>query len=187
MAAGLALKDAMTSLKLGGRVTVLGTPAEEGGGGKLAMIEAGALDDVDAALMAHPYRLTASNVPHMALVGLSVKFFGKPSHAAQAPWEGHNALDAAVLAYQGVACLRQQVLPSCRIHGVITKGGDRPNIVPDFTEMEFYVRAELVSELVSLEARVKDCFEAAARMTGCRVRFFRSFCGTVMLLGVPCK
>eukprot|EP00731_Ephydatia_muelleri_P028957 Em0020g601a len=172
VAAGLGLKAALESCQGGlkGRVTVLGTPAEEGGGGKVLLIENGAFDDVDVAMMVHPYPQNVMVPEYLATLRQIVTYTGKASHAAAFPWEGVNALDAAVTAYSSISVLRQQMKPSCRVHGVIKEGGVKPNIIPERAVMEYQIRAPTVCELDELEAKVRACFEAAAKSTGCQVR-----------------
>ena len=170
VAAGLGLKAALESSDAPkGRVTVMGTPAEEGGGGKVYLIQNGAFDDVDIALIVHPGPATYVVPKLLARYQLSVTYTGKASHAAGFPWEGVNALDAAVLAYNSVSVLRQQMKPTWRVHGIFTNGGVKPNIIPEKSSLHFYIRAPNVTELETLIAKVKGCFEAAAKATGCEV------------------
>jgi amidohydrolase len=165
VAAGLALKAAAPA----GTVVVLGTPAEEGGGGKVLMLERGAFDDIDVAMMVHPAPGHSAWPNVIGVETLRVDFFGRAAHAAMAPFEGLNALDALVLAFNAIGLLRQQLRPDTRVHGVITRGGAKPNIIPDHTAAELYVRARTRAELEDLKGRVVACFEGAARATGCRL------------------
>ncbi|NXG34341.1 P20D2 protein, partial [Dromaius novaehollandiae] len=151
------------------QVTVLGTPAEEEGGGKIDLIKAGAFDDLDVVFMAHPSQENAAYLPDVAEHDVTVKYYGKASHAAAYPWEGVNALDAAVLAYNNLSVLRQQMKPTWRVHGIIKNGGVKPNIIPSYTELEFYLRAPSVKDLSVLTEKVENCFKAAALATGCKV------------------
>ncbi|KAL3444535.1 hypothetical protein BJX65DRAFT_297532 [Aspergillus insuetus] len=162
-------------------VRLLGTPAEEGGGGKLRLIEAGAYQGVDACLMVHPFPLLTKS-PDVVSASLCtgqwlannkfrVSFTGRPAHASGAPWEGVNALDAVVAAYNNLSLLRQQIRPTERIHGVVINGGDRPNIIPECTTVEYYIRSDTVASLKALRERVMRCFEAAALATGCKVDY----------------
>ncbi|KAJ3037721.1 hypothetical protein HDV00_001370 [Rhizophlyctis rosea] len=155
------------------RALLFGTPAEETTGGKIDMINAGAFNGVDCALMAHPGGGDAWRAQWLALETVEVEFFGKASHAGGAPWEGINALDAAVMAYNSISSLRQQIHPSCRVHGIIRKGGAAPNIIPDYTKMEYYIRTPALPLLLSLSPRVQACFEGAAAATGCTVKYTR--------------
>jgi amidohydrolase len=167
VAAGLALKETLGDGN--GTVVVLGSPAEEGGGGKVFMIERGAFDGIDAAMMLHPSPNDGAWPTVNAIQTLEVEFFGRNAHAAARPHEGINALDAMIAAYNAVSMLRQQMTPDARVHGVITKGGVKPNIIPDHTAAEFYVRAADDAKLEDLKRRVLACFEGAATATGCRL------------------
>ncbi|XP_067416800.1 xaa-Arg dipeptidase isoform X2 [Emydura macquarii macquarii] len=172
-AAALGVKGALESLPqpppAAVKITVLGTPAEEDGGGKIDLIEAGAFDDLDVVFMAHPAQENAAYLPDVAEHDVTVKYYGKASHAAAYPWEGINALDAAVLAYNNLSVLRQQTKPTWRVHGIIKNGGVKPNIIPSYTELEFYLRAPSVKDLAILTERAENCFKAAAVATGCKV------------------
>lgn len=170
LAASIGLKAAFDSSgKPLGQVTILGTPAEEGGGGKIDMIEAGVFKDVDVALMAHPAPFNHDAFKALAIDQVKVKYHGKSAHASAFPWKGVNALDAAVLCYQNVSCYRQQFHPSWRVHGVIKNGGEKPNIIPDLTELEFYARTPTKTELTILMEKLDQCFKSAATATGCTV------------------
>jgi amidohydrolase len=164
---GAALAAAVVAERAGGRVVVMGTPAEEGGGGKIAMARRGAFDGIDAAMMVHPADADLLRMDAIAIQQLEVTFHGRAAHAAAAPHEGRNALDAAVLGYMGVAALRQHILPSERIHGIFTKGGDKPNIVPKEAAMQWYVRSPTSSSLQPLKERVLACLEGSAHACGC--------------------
>jgi amidohydrolase len=150
-------------------VTVLGTPAEEGGCGKIRMIESGCFKDIDIALMVHPFPLDLSDGFFISRDAMTITYTGKASHAAAFPWEGVNALDAAVAAYNGISMLRQQIKPTWRIHGVITNGGAKPNIIPEKTELEYYLRAPTNADLAVLKSKVEPIFHSAAQSTGCQV------------------
>ncbi|CAK6446773.1 unnamed protein product [Pipistrellus nathusii] len=151
------------------KVIVLGTPAEEEGGGKIDLIEAGAFKNLDVVFMAHPSQENAAYLPDVAEHDVTVKYFGKASHAAAYPWEGVNALDAAVLAYNNLSVLRQQMKPTWRVHGIIKHGGVKPNIIPSYSELIYYFRAPSMKELPVLTKKAEDCFRAAAWATGCTV------------------
>src|SRR3954463_6658410 len=168
---GAGLAAAALADELGGRVGVLGTPAEEGGGGKVHMIDRGAFTDVDAAVMVHPAGgdLTMMNV--IAIQQIEVTYHGKAAHAAAFPYKGRNALDAAVLGYMNVAALRQHIRPEERIHGIFTDGGDKPNIVPARAAAEWYVRAGPLARLEPLKARVLACLQAGADAAGCTLDY----------------
>lgn len=167
--AGLAL--APLADELGGRVRIVGTPAEEGGGGKAYMIEAGAFEGVDAALMIHPANHELLAMSTLAVATVRATYAGVASHAAASPHLGRNALDAAVLGYMGVAALRQHIRPSERIHGVFSDGGDKPNIVPLRAETFWFVRSVDVAGRDELMERVKACLSAGAQSAGCEVSF----------------
>jgi len=162
--AGLAL--ARLAEELPGRVRLLGTPAEERGGGKELMARAGALDGVDAALMMHPASANLETMPSLCVAELEVRYAGRAAHASATPEQGINALDAMVIAYAAVAALRQHIRQTERIHGIITEGGLAPNIVPERSVGRFYVRAADSSALAVLKERVEGCFRAGAEATG---------------------
>lgn len=165
---GAGLAAASVAEACGGRVLILGTPAEEGGGGKEYMIRDGALDGVDAAMMVHPADQDLDAFWAIAIQELNVAFTGRAAHAAAAPELGLNALDAAVLTYQGIAALRQHIGSYERVHGIFTDGGQKPNVVPERAAMQIYVRSQTVASLQGLKARVLACIEAGALATGCR-------------------
>jgi amidohydrolase len=167
LGAGVAL--AGLADELGCRVTVLGTPAEEKIGGKVDLIAAGAFQGAAAAMMIHPDSEDTLDPTNLAIVHLSVEYHGQSAHAAASPWEGRNALDAFVQAYVNISTLRQQLKPTDKTHGIITHGGDAPNIIPSFTKSEWYVRALTKARLEVVLQRVRACFEAAATATGCTV------------------
>ena len=170
VAAGLGLKAALESSDaLKCRVTIMGTPAEEGEGGKVCLIQNGAFKDVDIAMMVHPSPYTVLMPKFSAITALKITYTGKASHAAAFPWEGVNALDAAVLAYNSISVLRQQMKPTWSVHGIITNGGAKPNIIPERSELEYWIRAPDRTELETFGAMVKACFHAAATSTGCKV------------------
>ena len=165
---GAGLAAAALAEEAGGRVRILGTPAEEGGNGKQIMIDAGAFTGVDAAMMIHPADADLTRMDVIAAVTVEVEWFGVASHASAAPHLGKNALDAAVLAYMNVAALRQHIQSTDRVHGVFVKGGDKSNIVPDHTVMEWMVRAAELETLEPLRRRVEAAWEAGGTATGCR-------------------
>lgn len=167
--AAVALRRAVPTLP--GRLTVLGTPAEETMGGKIPMVEQGAFEGVDAAMMFHPSRNNWWTRGALAAQSLLMKFHGKPAHAAAMPEKGINALNALLLTYHAIDSLRQHVPSDVRIHGIITKGGDAPNVVPAYAEGDFLVRAAARSTMSDVMAKVKQCAEGAAAQTGARVEF----------------
>jgi amidohydrolase len=163
--AGAALAAVRDQLPAG-RVHVIGTPAEEGGGGKVRLLRGGVFRDVDAAMMVHGWDRW---VPHQDLLGVvrvGFEFTGKAAHASADPWEGVNALDGVIQTFNNVGMLRQQIRPDARIHGIVTSGGAAPNIIPEFAAAMFYVRAAALDYLQALQARVIACAEGAARATG---------------------
>ena len=170
-AAGLGAALALASIAKdsGGRVRYMGTPAEEGGGGKILMARNGALTGVDLAMMVHPADADLATIDAIALQQLLVEYSGLESHAAAAPHLGRNALDAAVLGYMAVATLRQHILPTERVHGIFLKSGDKPNIVPSEVSTEWYVRSNDVTSLAALKPRVLAALESGAHACGCSV------------------
>ena len=150
----------------GGSVVVLGTPAEEGGGGKIILARAGAFDDLDAAMMIHPASLDLAAMNVLAVSAVEVEYRGRAAHAAAAPHAGINALDGLVTAYQAIAQLRQHIRASERVHGIITDGGTAPNIVPERAAGLFFVRAATEHRLTKLKRRVEACFHAGALASG---------------------
>jgi amidohydrolase len=153
-----------------GRIHVVGTPAEEGGGGKVRLIRGGVFRDVDAAMMIHGWDRW---VPHQDLLGVvrvGFEFTGKAAHASADPWEGVNALDGVIQTFNNVGMLRQQVRPDVRIHGIVTSGGAAPNIIPEYAAAMFYVRAASLDYLADLQKRVIACAEGAAKATGCALK-----------------
>ena len=154
---------------LPGTLTVLGTPAEEGGGGKVIMVDRGVFNGIDAAMMFHPSRDNWWVRGALAAQPLSMKFRGRPAHAAAMPERGINALNALLLTFHAIDSLRQHVPPDVRIHGIITHGGDAPNIVPAYAEAEFLVRAARRKTLDEVMIKVKRCADAGAAATGATV------------------
>jgi amidohydrolase len=151
------------------RVVILGTPAEEGHGGKVKMVQRGCFDDIDVAMMAHPAPADIVDAPMFGVTHVDVEYRGKAVHASVFPERGINALDALVTAYQSIALLRHHIRRDARLHGIIRHGGDAPNVIPEYTKGSFYVRALKPWYLEELKQRVKGCFEGAAQATGCSV------------------
>ena len=164
---GAAIGLAAVAGDAGGRLRWLGTPAEEGGGGKIVMARHGALDDVELAMMVHSADADLTQIDAIALQQLIVDYTGTEAHAAAAPHMGRNALDAAVLGYVGVAALRQHIRSTERVHGIFTKAGDKPNIVPREASTEWYVRSDTISSLNELKPRVLAALQAGASACGC--------------------
>jgi len=167
VAAGLGL--ARVADDVGITVKVFGTPAEEGGGGKILMLERGVFDGVDAAMMVHPAPSERVDPPTLAVAHLNAEYVGRPAHASAFPEDGINAADALTIAQVAIGLLRQHIRGTDRIHGIVTAGGDAPNIVPAYTRGAFCVRAATLAELAELEPRVRACFEAGALATGAMV------------------
>ncbi|WP_371131059.1 M20 family metallopeptidase [Arthrobacter sp. SDTb3-6] len=154
---------------LGITLTVFGTPAEEGGGGKIELLEGGAFDGVHAVMMVHPGPLDVARAEPYAVSHSKIRYRGKASHAAAYPEHGVNAADAFTVAQVAIGLLRQQLESGVRIHGVVTSGGEAPNAIPEVTEGRWYVRAGSLAELSVLEEKVRRCFEAGALSTGCEL------------------
>jgi amidohydrolase len=155
--------------RIPGRIVFLGTPAEEGGGGKIILIEKGALKGVDAAMMAHPTDSEYCTMPALATQHLKLTFHGRAAHAALAPWDGSSALSAVIQTFQSVDAMRLHLRDGSRIHGIITNGGQAVNIIPEKTECLFLARAKTSRYANEIGARVIRCAEGAAMATGARV------------------
>ena len=164
---GAGIAASKVAERLGGTLRILGTPAEEGGGGKVFMADRGAFDSVDAAMMVHPAAGDLVKMNTIAIQRLHVAYEGLAAHAAASPHRGHNALDAAVLGYQNIAALRQHIRPDERIHGIFLESGSKPNVVPEHSSMEWYVRSKNSKSLEPLKKRVLSCLEAGAMATSC--------------------
>jgi amidohydrolase len=167
--AGAALAAALGTLPFAGRIQVIGTPAEEGGAGKVRLMEAGVFDGVDAAMMIHGRCGTQVWRPTLGIIKVKVEFFGQAAHASSWPWRGVNALNAVIALFNALDAMRQQIRPDARVHGVITKGGEQANIIPEYTSAEFYLRGTTVSYCHELLRRFTAAAEGAATATGCRV------------------
>ena len=164
---GAGLAAATVVAAAGGRLDVIGTPAEEGGGGKVVLGDRGAFDGVDAALAIHPAGIDLIEPQVIAIATYEIEYFGQMAHAAAAPDKGRNALDAAVLGYNAVAALRQHMASTDRVHGVFLEAGEKPNMVPHHTVAQWYVRSATAASLHGLKARVLACLEAGAAAAGC--------------------
>ncbi len=165
-AVGAGLGLARVADELGLTVRVLGSPAEEGGGGKITMLEAGVFDDVHAAMMIHPWPSDRLEGSCLAVSHFDVRFSGKTAHASAAPWEGVNAGDAMVVSQVAIGLLRQQLRPGDQVHGVVIDGGRAANVIPDSVTGRFMCRSTTLDRLEVLEPRVMACFEAGALATG---------------------
>ncbi|QED49453.1 M20 family metallopeptidase [Cytobacillus dafuensis] len=174
VAAGIALSE--TLAETGGRVVVLGTPAEEGGpngSAKGSFVKHGFLKDIDAALMIHPSGKTSLTSETLAVDPLDFHFYGKAAHASGSPEKGVNALDAVIQLFNGINALRQQLPSDVRIHGIITHGGDAPNIIPDYASARFFIRAETWKRTEEVSAKVQAIAEGAALAAGAKVKIER--------------
>jgi amidohydrolase len=149
-----------------GGVAVVGTPAEEGGGGKVRLAEAGIFDEMDVAMMFHPGQLNIPGKDMLGRIKFKMEFIGRTAHASGSPDRGINALDAMVSAYTSINAIRQHLRPDGRIHGIITHGGDAPNIIPDYAAGLFYVRAGSRSYRDEIFERVNNCVQGAALAIG---------------------
>jgi len=167
--AGLAL--AAVADDVGLTVRVLGTPAEEGGGGKVFMLERGAFDDVHAAMMVHPWPEERLQGRCLAVSHFDVVFGGKEAHASAAPWEGVNALDAMTVSQVAVGLLRQQLRPGDQVHGVVLEGGTAANVIPSHVRGRWMCRSLSLEGLERLDPQVRACFEAGAHATGASLGF----------------
>lgn len=165
--AALALKQ--VSQFLTGRLEVIGTPAEEEGGGKIILSDKGIFDDADAVMMFHPRDKTMVVRGGLACVDAVFKFYGKAAHAASAPQNGISALDAVIHTFNGINALRQLFTDDVRVHGIITDGGSATNIVPAYSEAKFLMRADTVKGLAAVKQKVFDAARGAALMTGARL------------------
>lgn len=166
-AAGAAIAIAEVAAELDLTVRVIGTPAEETGGGKVAMLEQGVFDNVGMAMMVHPGPDDVSAPVSLAITDLEVRYYGKEAHAAAAPELGVNAGDAMTIAQVAIGLLRQHLERSQQVHGIVTAGGAAPNIVPARTAAVYNLRAAETRSLQSLENRIRACFAAGATATGC--------------------
>ncbi|KAI1265762.1 hypothetical protein F5Y18DRAFT_385800 [Xylariaceae sp. FL1019] len=173
VAGGLATAEMLKQHKFGGKVVLFGTPAEEGGGGKIRLLQAGAYKDhkVDVNLLSHPGIVKNHAIMRTAAYSsFHVEYFGKEAHAAASPWEGINALDALITAYNAISVLRQQTMPGDVIQCNITNGGSRPNIIHAYAAGNFVVRANTQPRLAELERKVKACLAAGASASGARLK-----------------
>lgn len=155
----------------GGSVVVLGTPGEEVFGGKIDMVKAGAFKEIDVAMIVHPDVRNMVAIQALACSSLEVEFFGRPAHAAAQPYRGINALEAMILAFTSINSLRQHIRSEARIHGIITDGGEAPNIVPAHSAAVFSIRAPDNEYLAELKDKVLNCFTGASVASGARLEY----------------
>ena len=153
-----------------GRIQVIGTPAEEGGGGKIKLIQGGVFEGVDCAMMIHGFDRTLLHQDLLGIVRAKFEFIGKAAHASVDPWVGVNALDACIQTFNAVSMLRQQMRPECRIHGIITNGGAAANVIPEYASCTFLVRAPRIDMMWDLYRRVVACAEGAAKAVGAELK-----------------
>jgi len=172
--AALETKLVLEKFNIKGTVRLYGTPAEEGEGGKVLMVQRNAFDDSDVMMMLHPGTVDYNYPVYLALDTIKVEYFGHGCHGS-IPYDGVNALDAIVSAYTNIGLLRQYMKPTARVHGIITNGGVYPNIIPDYTSGLFYVRAINRIELKELSDKVVKIFEAAGLATGCTCKITKDF------------
>ncbi|MDY7028098.1 MAG: M20 family metallopeptidase [Spirochaetota bacterium] len=168
---GAALAVASAVPDIPGTVQLIGTPAEEGGGGKIVLVDGGVFDEVDAAMMFHPSPRNQLWKYAMASRIVEIEFFGKAAHAASSPEEGINALDAVIQTFNNINALRQHMRSDVRIHGIILDGGKAPNIVPDHASALFYVRSLDDDYCVEMVKKVRDCAVGASSATGAELKF----------------
>ncbi|VEG52197.1 amidohydrolase [Mycolicibacterium aurum] len=166
-AVGTALALAEVAEQLGLTVVLLGTPAEEAGGGKALMLDAGVFDDIAASVMLHPGPIDIAAARSLALSEVTIRYTGRESHAAVAPYLGINAADAVTVAQVSIGLLRQQLAPGQMVHGIVTNGGQASNIIPGLAELRYTMRATNSESLRELESRMAGCFAAGAVATGC--------------------
>lgn len=166
-AVGTALALAEVADELGLTVALIGTPAEEFGGGKILLLGAGVFDDLAAAVMVHPGPVDIAAARSLTLSAVRVDYCGREAHASASPYLGVNAADAATVAQVAIGLLRQQLAPGQQVHGIVSDGGQAANIIPGHTELRYTMRATEASSLADLEAKVRDCFLAGAIATGC--------------------
>ncbi len=177
---GAAIALSAVAPRFRGRVVFLGTPAEELGAGKELLLQAGAFEGIDAALLFHPSDRTHTRVILLASEDVDVNFAGLQSHAASDPWLGRNALDAMILLFTSIGLWRQQLRPDARVHGIITDGGTAPNVIPARTSARFMIRAADQQAYDQMRERFEEQVRAAAQATGCQGNVVFSGRSTVM-------
>jgi len=170
-AVGAAVASKIIVDRVGGSIIVLGSPGEEIFGGKIDMVKAGIFQGIDAAMVVHPDIRNIATIQALACISLVVEFVGKPAHAAAHPESGINALEAMILAFNSINSLRQHIKGEARIHGIITDGGEAPNIVPAHSAADFLIRAPDNDYLEELKGKVLDCFMGAAVASGARLEY----------------
>ncbi len=164
---GIVIKDIVDLY--GGEIQVIGTPAEESVGAKVAMAAKGAFDSFDVIMMGHPGEVDVESLDTMAVRTLKFEYFGQAAHAGAAPETGINALDAVISLYNMISVLRQQTKPDARIHAMILDGGKALNVIHDYASVAIAVRSNRMADCQPLTERVIKCAEAAALGTGTRL------------------
>ena len=154
-----------------GEIILVGSPAEEIGEGKPFLIRNGIFEDVDVAMMIHPYNRTQYKMDVLAIGGIDFHFYGKASHASAQPESGINALDAVILFFNNINALRQQLRSDARVHGIIIEAGSVANSIPDKSKVRLEMRSKDQKYFFQLVEKVKKCAEAAALATGCRLEW----------------
>lgn len=165
-AVGAAIALGALADDLGLTVKLIGTPAEEDHGGKVTLLEAGVFDDVAAAMMVHAGQEDSVGASSLAVGSWDITYDGRAAHAASAPWDGVNALDAMALAYTAVGLLRQQLPPDTMVHGIVVEGGQATNVIPARTRAQYEIRAPTSEQLRHVQNRARACFQAGALATG---------------------
>jgi len=169
LAAAFAAKKLMERRTLKGKIVLIGTPGEEGKGGKVTMVERGAFKGIDAGLISHPYDISSSDDGCLSVSRFLVSYHGVSAHASISPELGVNALDSVITLFNAVGAWRQRLPESSRVHGIVTHGGEAPNVIPDFAEAFFYIRAADNKTHEEMEASFKRMAEAAALASGAKV------------------
>jgi len=170
-AVGAAVASKSIIDQLGGSIVVMGTPGEEVFGGKIDMVKAGTFKEIDVAMLVHPDVRNMVTIQALSCISLEVEFFGQPAHAAAQPHRGINALEAMILAFTSINSLRQHIKAEARIHGIITDGGEAPNVVPAHSAAAFLIRALDDDYLAELKDKVLNCFTGASVASGARLEY----------------
>ncbi|KAF9883634.1 hypothetical protein FE257_003106 [Aspergillus nanangensis] len=170
LAAVLGMAEAIKRGEIQGQVVAVGTPAEEGGGGKIKLIKAGIYKDISCCMMVHPMQQDNAYFTSMCGSELTIEYIGKPAHAMAAPWDGINALDAITLLHTSIGLLRQQIMPTDRIRGVVLNAGESSGVIPHHAKARYCVRSASLERYRVLKRKFMSCLEAAALATGCELK-----------------
>eukprot|EP00656_Telonema_subtile_P016458 TRINITY_DN18697_c0_g1_i1.p1 TRINITY_DN18697_c0_g1~~TRINITY_DN18697_c0_g1_i1.p1 ORF type:complete len:303 (+),score=77.19 TRINITY_DN18697_c0_g1_i1:152-1060(+) len=170
MAAAVGVQAAIEAGIRKGTLVVIGTPAEEAGGGKIELIDRGAFQAVDAAMMVHPCPMDVLYPSVLCIERVMFEYHGKNAHASASPWDGVNALDSVICLFNNIGLARQHFKPEWRVHGIITDGGQAANIIPDYAAAEFFIRAPDPEQLAVLRQRVVGCAEGAAAASSAKLK-----------------